>query len=92
MILCKLINSYYEVRDEFRRRYIAKDPNQPHDQKFSQNNSDKLRRSFQKKWYKKFCWLEYNVNKYARFCFCFYFFDKGRKNGDDVFTEVGFRN
>ncbi|KAI5649156.1 hypothetical protein M9H77_35161 [Catharanthus roseus] len=93
--LRKPIDSYpYEVRDELRRLYVAKGPTQPCDHKFPQTDSGEIRRSFQKQWFKDFTWLEYNVHKDAAFCFCCYLFGKGQnhKHGDDIFTEVGFKN
>ncbi|KAI5649931.1 hypothetical protein M9H77_35936 [Catharanthus roseus] len=93
--LRKPIDSYpYEVRDELRRLYVAKGPTQPCDHKFPQTDFGEIRRSFQKQWFKDFTWLEYSVHKDAAFCFCCYLFGKGQnhKHGDDIFTEVGFKN
>ncbi|KAI5682688.1 hypothetical protein M9H77_03916 [Catharanthus roseus] len=93
--LRKPIDSYpYEVRDELRRLYVAKGPTQPCDHKFPQTDFGEIRRSFQKQWFKDFTWLEYSVHKDATFCFCCYLFGKGQnhKHGDDIFTEVGFKN
>ncbi|KAI5667429.1 hypothetical protein M9H77_17282 [Catharanthus roseus] len=67
---------------------------QPCDHKFSQTNFGEIRRSFQKIWFKDFTWLEYSAHKDASFCSCCYLFAKGQnhKHGDDMFTEVGFKN
>ncbi|KAI5680426.1 hypothetical protein M9H77_01653 [Catharanthus roseus] len=93
--LRKPIDSYpYEIRDELRRLYVAKGPTQPCDHKFPHTDFGEIRRSFQKQWFKDFTWLEYNVYKDAAFCFCCYLFGKSQnhKHGDDIFTEVGFKN
>ncbi|KAI5652330.1 hypothetical protein M9H77_29517 [Catharanthus roseus] len=51
----KSIDSYpYEIRDELRRRYVAKGTTTPCDQKFPQTDFGEVRRSFQKIWFKVF--------------------------------------
>ncbi|KAI5684159.1 hypothetical protein M9H77_05387 [Catharanthus roseus] len=93
--LRKSIDSYpYEIRDELRRRYVAKGPTQPCDHKFPQSDFGEIRRSFQTIWFKDFTWLEYSIHKDAAFCFCCYLFAEGHnhKHGDDIFTKVGFKN
>ncbi|KAI5655138.1 hypothetical protein M9H77_32325 [Catharanthus roseus] len=88
--LRKPIGSYpYKIRDELRRRYVAKGPIQPCDKKFSQTDFGEIRRSFKKIWFKDFTRLDYSVHKDAAFCFCCYLFAKGQihKHGDDMFTE-----
>ncbi|KAI5672422.1 hypothetical protein M9H77_12786 [Catharanthus roseus] len=53
--LRKLIDSYpYEIRDELRRRYMAKGPTQPCDHKFPQTDFGEIRRPFQNIWFKDF--------------------------------------
>lgn len=87
------IDSYpYEIRDELKKQYVAKGPTQPRDHKFPQSNFSEGRRLFQKIWYTKHTWLEYSVHKVVAFYFCCYLFAKYKKNGDDVFPEVGFKN
>ena len=49
----------------------------------------KVSRSFQKKWYEHFPWLEYSVNLDAAFCFPCRFFIS---SPDPAFTSVGFKD
>jgi hypothetical protein len=51
---------YANIRDEVRRAFIAKGPTQPTGHRFPPP-SDK--RSFQKKWFSQYSWLEYSVEK-----------------------------
>ncbi|XP_025820787.1 zinc finger MYM-type protein 1-like [Panicum hallii] len=78
------------IRDEVRRAFIAKGSFQPMDHKFPTSNDS---RSFQKKWFKQYNWLEYSVEKNKAYCFYCYVFRHDRieeKFGHDVFTKVGF--
>jgi hypothetical protein len=60
------------------------------DHKFPTSNDS---RSFQKKWFKQYNWLEYSVEKNKAYCFYCYLFRHDRiekKFGHDAFTKVGF--
>jgi hypothetical protein len=60
------------------------------DHKFSTSNDS---RSFQKKWFKQYNWLEYSVEKNKAYCFYCYLFRHDRieeKFGHDAFKKIGF--
>eukprot|EP00267_Zea_mays_P051504 XP_020404461.1 uncharacterized protein LOC109944191 [Zea mays] len=81
---------YANIRDEVRRAFIAKGPTQPTGHRFPPS-SDK--RSFQKKWFSQYSWLEYSVEKNKAYCFYCYLFKNDRmddKFGYDAFTKAGF--
>ncbi|XP_025825178.1 zinc finger MYM-type protein 1-like [Panicum hallii] len=78
------------IRDEVRRAFIAKGPFQPMDHKFPTSNDS---RSFQKKWFKQYNWLEYSVEKNKAYCFYCYLFRHDRieeRFGHDAFTKASF--
>jgi hypothetical protein len=60
------------------------------DHKFPTSNDS---RSFQKKWFKQYNWLEYSVEKNKAYCFYCYLFRHDRieeRFGHDAFTKAGF--
>ncbi|CAA0835592.1 TTF-type zinc finger protein with HAT dimerisation domain [Striga hermonthica] len=92
--LQKPIDDYpFAIRDELRRRYLAKGPFQPHDHNFPKSSFGKNMRSFQKAWFTQYYWLEYSIQKDAAFCQVCYLFKRiNTRCGDDAFTGVGFKN
>jgi hypothetical protein len=78
------------VREDVRFAYLKNGPTQPTEHNFPPNRDN---RSFLPKWYKKFDWLEYSVEKDKAYCFYCYLFKHDRtdeKFGHDVFNKVGF--
>ena len=78
------------IRDEVRRAFIAKGSTQPIDHRFPPS---KDQRSFQKKWFKQYNWLEYSLEKDKAYCFYCYLFKHDQmddKFGYDAFTKAGF--
>jgi hypothetical protein len=49
-------------------------------------------RSFNKKWYESFQWLEYSIEKNAAFCFYCRFFAHNSHRNDSSFSSRGFSN
>ncbi|CAA0840158.1 TTF-type zinc finger protein with HAT dimerisation domain [Striga hermonthica] len=87
--LRKPIDDYpFAIRDELRRRYLAKGPFQPHDHNFPKSSFGKNMRSFQKAWFTQYDWLEYSIQKDAAFCQCSSFRDQ-RHNVDYVLSQKG---
>ena len=54
-----------------------------------QNISTKKTRSFNRKWYHLYPWLEYSVKKDCSFCYCCRVYGT---EGEPTFTTVGYRN
>ncbi|XP_061358437.1 uncharacterized protein LOC133302645 [Gastrolobium bilobum] len=79
--------------DEIRKSYIKNGPYQPCLTKYPA--SGKHPRRFQFSWFQKFpSWLEYSLEKDAAFCLPCYLFSNNsasRNNGQDAFTDKGFR-
>ena len=70
--LCIPIDRFsINIRSEIRRAFIDKGPTQPIGYKFPKSST---KRSFQKKWFKEHCWLEYSMEKDRAYCFYCYFF------------------
>ncbi|XP_021984996.2 uncharacterized protein LOC110880864 [Helianthus annuus] len=91
--LRKPINDYpTNIREEVRRRYIAKGACQPKGHVFPKTKVCGFMRKFQETWFDNFCWLEYSVSKDAAFCLWCYLFPTGNKFGDDVYINHGFNN
>jgi Domain of unknown function (DUF4371) len=88
--LRKPIDDYdKEIRDEIN------DPTQPIGHNFPCKQQGDHFRSFQESWFKKFDWLEYNVENDSTYYFYCYLFKqqvRGEKFGYEVFTQEGFNN
>lgn len=67
-------------------------PNQPQVNVFPATNFGKKARRFNPAWYKKYSWLEYNVEKDAAFCFACRVFPSKSKHTEFTFTSTGFRD
>jgi len=78
-------------QDAVRRGYIAKGPCQPRTYNFPQRQIGGKRR-FPVRWFDKYDWLEYSVEKDAAFCFvCYLFADTTNYVGGDAFVNSRFR-
>uniref|UniRef100_A0A7N0V9K9 TTF-type domain-containing protein n=1 Tax=Kalanchoe fedtschenkoi TaxID=63787 RepID=A0A7N0V9K9_KALFE len=86
------ISSYpLKDQDEIRRKFVALGPCQPRSHNFPQKEQHGRLRRFSSKWFDKYDWLEYSVEKDAAFCFiCYLFKDKTSKVGGDAFVNKGF--
>jgi hypothetical protein len=83
-----LYNDWHQVDTQL----LDEQPSQPKLSIYPVNEALKLHRtrSFQQSWYKKYDWLEYNVQKDAAFCFCCRKYSK--TGNSSPFVMTGFRN
>ena len=89
----KSILSYHpNQRDEVRRRYLARGPYQPRGHNFKQIAIGGVLRRFNLKWFDKYDWVEYSVEKKKAFCLgCYLLRDQaGNQGGSDSFLSTGF--
>ncbi|KAL4112114.1 hypothetical protein QTP88_015962 [Uroleucon formosanum] len=87
-------NVFTSFRLELKERVI-RGPYQPDIKLFPRTKIGQNYRSFQKKWYDCFKWLEYSVSKDKAFCFpCRMFLNSGSNVGqaDTTFSKTGFSN
>uniref|UniRef100_A0A7N0TD09 TTF-type domain-containing protein n=1 Tax=Kalanchoe fedtschenkoi TaxID=63787 RepID=A0A7N0TD09_KALFE len=87
------ISSYsLKYQDEIQRKFVALGPYQPRSHNFPQkDHGSRGKRRFSSKWFDKYDWLEYSVEKDAVFCFVCYLFKERTSNvGGDSFMNKGF--
>ncbi|XP_057791491.1 uncharacterized protein LOC131008576 [Salvia miltiorrhiza] len=81
------------ARDDIRRAYLKAGPYQPKMEAYPVTKFGTQNRSFQKRWFDKFHWLEYSLSTNKAYCFyCFLFISEVNLPGSSALVKEGFDN
>ncbi|KAI3690317.1 hypothetical protein L2E82_48297 [Cichorium intybus] len=91
----RILSYNVNQRDEIRRRYWLKGPNQPSGHILPQTTIGNKQRCFISAWFSQYGnWLEYSVKTDKAFCLCCYLFRDHieQQAGNDAFVTEGFNS
>ncbi|GJY74215.1 ribonuclease H-like domain-containing protein [Tanacetum coccineum] len=78
-------------QDVVRREYVEMGPCQPRSYNFPQTKFEVKSHRFNPRWFNKYDWFEYSIDKDATFCLVCYLFKNRDDHVEDAFVKNGFK-